>query len=244
MPKEKVSFVMYDEYWKHISLLDDTGKANLLQAIFSKRGQCDMPKLDPMCEMAFSFISTRMDADLVKWEETCKKRAESGKKGGVAKASNAKQNLANVANAKIAKQNVANLADNDLDPDLDIESDNDIEGQEIIPPISPKGEKQKRFVPPSLDEVHAYCKERNNRVDPQRFIDHYTSNGWMVGKNKMKDWKAAVRTWEKNSNGNTQSRPDYSDTNRYAPGSEDWGIEYEKINKPEVVLDENGNLPF
>lgn len=62
----------------------------------------------------------------------------------------------------------------------------------------------KRFQPPTLEEVKAYCIERKNNVDPERFIDYYTSNGWLVGKTKMKDWKAAVRTWEKNgySNGN------------------------------------------
>jgi len=56
----------------------------------------------------------------------------------------------------------------------------------------------KRFAPPTLDEVRAYCQERGNAVDPVRFIDYYTSNGWHVGKNPMKDWKAAVRTWERN----------------------------------------------
>ena len=56
---------------------------------------------------------------------------------------------------------------------------------------------EKKFIQPTIDEVRAYCTERGNKVDPQRFIDHYTSNGWMVGKNKMKDWKAAVRTWER-----------------------------------------------
>lgn len=55
-----------------------------------------------------------------------------------------------------------------------------------------------RFIPPKIEEVQAYCKERNNNVDAERFIDYYTSNGWMVGKNKMKDWKSAVRTWERN----------------------------------------------
>lgn len=55
----------------------------------------------------------------------------------------------------------------------------------------------KRFVPPTLEEVRAYCAERKNNVDAERFIDYYTSNGWQVGKNKMKDWKAAVRTWER-----------------------------------------------
>ena len=54
-----------------------------------------------------------------------------------------------------------------------------------------------RFIPPSREEVQAYCKERNNNVDAERFVDYYTSNGWMVGKNKMKDWKSAVRTWER-----------------------------------------------
>ena len=57
--------------------------------------------------------------------------------------------------------------------------------------------RAKRFTPPSLDEVKAYCLARNNTVDPEAFIDFYESKGWMVGKNKMKDWKAAVRTWEK-----------------------------------------------
>lgn len=54
------------------------------------------------------------------------------------------------------------------------------------------------FSPPSIDEVAAYCQERGNGVDPQRWHDHYTARGWMVGKNKMRDWRAAVRTWERN----------------------------------------------
>ena len=56
---------------------------------------------------------------------------------------------------------------------------------------------RKRFEPPSVEEVDAYIKEQNYHVDAQRFFDYYTSNGWMVGKNHMKDWKAAVRTWER-----------------------------------------------
>ena len=58
--------------------------------------------------------------------------------------------------------------------------------------------KRTRFVSPTLEEVKAYCKERNNTVDAEHFINYYTSNGWQVGRNKMKDWKAAIRTWEKN----------------------------------------------
>lgn len=71
------------------------------------------------------------------------------------------------------------------------------------------GDRKKRFAPPTLEEVKAYCSERNNSVDAQRFIDYYTSNGWKVGKNSMKDWKAAVRNWERDSKpqGKTPSKP-------------------------------------
>lgn len=57
--------------------------------------------------------------------------------------------------------------------------------------------KARAFIPPTVQEVKAYCAERKNKIDAERFVDHYKSNGWMVGRNKMKDWKAAVRTWEK-----------------------------------------------
>jgi phage replication O-like protein O len=53
------------------------------------------------------------------------------------------------------------------------------------------------FRPPTIEEVAAYCLDRGNSVDPEKWLDHYTSNGWKVGKNPMKDWMAAVRTWEK-----------------------------------------------
>lgn len=56
-------------------------------------------------------------------------------------------------------------------------------------------EKRKRFTPPTIEEVEAYCNESKYKIDAERFIAHYSSNGWMVGKNKMKDWKAAVRNW-------------------------------------------------
>ena len=57
----------------------------------------------------------------------------------------------------------------------------------------------KRFKKPTVEDVSLYCQSRNNLVDAEKFFDFYSSNGWRVGKNAMKDWKAAVRTWEKNS---------------------------------------------
>ena len=60
------------------------------------------------------------------------------------------------------------------------------------------GRKMSHFTPPTVEEVQEYCFERGNAVDAQSFVDFYTSKGWYVGKTKMKDWKASVRTWEKN----------------------------------------------
>ena len=59
-----------------------------------------------------------------------------------------------------------------------------------------------KFVKPSVDDVAAYCAERKNGIDPQHFVDYYERNGWIVGKTAMKDWKATVRTWEKNQYNN------------------------------------------
>lgn len=70
-----------------------------------------------------------------------------------------------------------------------------------------------RFSPPTVDEVKKYCREQGYSVNADRFVDHYESNGWMVGKNKMKDWKAAVRNWnrkEKPNNGKTELQPTWN----------------------------------
>lgn len=58
--------------------------------------------------------------------------------------------------------------------------------------------KRTLFIPPTVDEVSAYCQERRNSISAETFVDFYTSKNWMIGKNKMKDWKASVRTWERN----------------------------------------------
>ena len=65
------------------------------------------------------------------------------------------------------------------------------------------------FVPPTYEEVKAYCDERKNQVDANKFIDFYESKGWMIGKNKMKSWKSAIITWEKSGRNNKKTdKPD------------------------------------
>ena len=68
-------------------------------------------------------------------------------------------------------------------------------------------EKPKVFIPPTVEQVREYCLESGYGIDPEQFVDFYESKGWMIGKNKMKSWKAAVRTWVKNRK-NTQPKSD------------------------------------
>ncbi len=80
---------------------------------------------------------------------------------------------------------------------------NPSESEADKPPTRP------RFSPPTVEEVRAYCAEKGYAVDPDRFVDYYTSNGWKVGKNPMKDWRAAVRNWngKEHQNGQTEPKP-------------------------------------
>lgn len=77
-----------------------------------------------------------------------------------------------------------------------------------------EGTKRKRFTPPTLEEVEKYCSERKNNINPSKFMSYYESNGWRVGKNPMKDWKATVRSWEAREK--DFGKPNKIDT------SEDW----------------------
>lgn len=84
-------------------------------------------------------------------------------------------------------------------PEIEIELEKDIEiEKEIHSSAKSTTTKRKRFEKPTLSQITQYCLERNNNVNAEQFYDYYESNGWKVGKNAMKDWKACVRTWERN----------------------------------------------
>lgn len=86
--------------------------------------------------------------------------------------------------------------------------------------VTPASKPAKRFKAPTLEEVRAYCTERGNHVDPQRFVSYYQANGWKVGKNGMKDWRAAVRTWERPKDGENSKKTGAIDYTR----NEEWSL--------------------
>lgn len=113
--------------------------------------------------------------------------------------------------------------------DKEREEEREIDREEDIimgvPAEQPKGKRSARkvFSPPSVDEVKEYCTERGNNIDPEVFVDFYESKGWMIGKSKMKDWKAAVRTWER-SEGRKGVKNHDGGNRRTAEGSNACGV--------------------
>ena len=82
-------------------------------------------------------------------------------------------------------------------PEIELELKKEIKIEKEIDSSASTTTKRKRFEKPTLSEIKEYCIERGNKVDAQHFFDYYESNGWRVGKNSMKNWQAAVRTWER-----------------------------------------------
>ena len=175
--------------------------ASALARIKSKAARCDA--YDAICNFALYGIEPDLDSipdaaaiafDLIRPTlEASKRKAESGRRGGNTEA-NSKQTASKPeANGKQTASEKENEKENEKEGEIEIENE------------CYKARSRSRFVPPTLDEVAQYCAERHNNVDPQRFLDFYASKGWMIGKNRMRDWKAAVRTWEKRDDGKAQT---------------------------------------
>ena len=113
---------------------------------------------------------------------------------------------------------LCHATEEEKEKEIEIELDiNNIGDSDESQPVK----KRKQFKPPTVEEVRDYCYERNNNVNAEAFVDFYESKGWMVGKNKMKDWKAAVRTWEKGNNSRSYTTKEETIKNRVSM-VDDW----------------------
>ena len=191
----KKSFVLYHDIRTPLELLDDCERGKLFLAILNYSEFGTLPDFGGALQMAFAFIRAALDRDADKWEDVRQKRAEAGKQGGIKSGESRREaNEANASKSKQTKQNEANEA---------VPGPVPVPGP-VLDNVSVKNgigaDKPPRstvFQPPTVEEVAAYCRERGNKVDPQRFVDFYTASGWNRGKTKIKDWRACVRTWEK-----------------------------------------------
>lgn len=119
-------------------------------------------------------------------------------------------------------------------PEIEIELEKEIKIEKEIDSSASTTTKRKRFEKPTLSEIKQYCIERKNNVDAQHFYDYYESNGWKVGKNAMKNWQAAVRTWEKNSYTSTTKQTKKTNTEQTLDAI------YKVMNESEVEYGESG----
>lgn len=165
-------FTFYRSYYEAVRELPKKEQCAVMLAICAYALDEEEPNLTGTAKAIFSLVRPTLDAS--------RRKAASGKAGGERKQTESKTeaNCKQTAREKENKKENKNKKEN-----------------ECYTPKPPNG----RFIPPTVEEVAEYCRQRGSSVDPQQFVDHYTANGWKVGgRGAMKDWQAAVRTWEKN----------------------------------------------
>lgn len=201
-------FCAYHSYIKQCKGLSDSELGRLFRALLEYSASGKVPELNGRESVAFDFMSANIDRDAESYKDTCNRNREN------------------------VSKRYERIRPNTTVYETYQEKEEEKEKEELLKKdisneISQKSTRQKKFVPPTVEEVAAYCLERKNKVDAAYFVDHYTSNGWKVGKQNMKDWKAAVRTWEKNGYNQPSKKQDAVDLNDYSFDLE----EYERSHK-------------
>lgn len=178
-------FFCQDEYLAKTAKLTDEEVGRLFRALIDYHANGVLAELDGRESIAFDFIKEDID----KAEEAYAKKCEQASKNRRKALSNdttdddgGQRALTDVNGGDQYNINKKNIN----------KSNNNSSSKNIV--------TLKRFIPPTVEQIKAYCDERGvYLIDPEQFIDYYEARGWMLNKNrKMVDWKAAVRTWEKN----------------------------------------------
>lgn len=195
--KGKKTFLMYSDVINYIDGLNDHQVAQLYKATLCYANGLPVEIDDAEVKGIWRVIKHNMDQTDAAYQEQCDRNKENIRKRYNKKVTESTEEYEAVQDATTCYENYDRIRPNttEYDRNNDNDNDNDIK-EKVLSNDSTKKKTAKRFVPPSVDEVRDYCHERRNRVNADAFIAFYESNGWKVGKNSMKDWKAAVRTWE------------------------------------------------
>ena len=194
MAIDKKSALIYTDWITIFEELDDCEAGQLIKHFMRYVNDLNPDPPSRLIKLVFEPIRQSLKRDLIKYETIRSKNKENAFMRWQNKNATASDRILN--DAKHA------------DSDNDSVSDNGIDSDKVIDKVI----KIKRFTIPTIEDVIIYCSERKNSIDPNRWMDYYTSNGWMVGKNKMKDWKSAIRTWETNNNNNSQNGTTFNNT--------------------------------
>ena len=194
MDEERCAILLHTSWQTLFMGLPKEQAGELIQAVCSYN--CGIPYeiTNPAVSAMFVMMCEKMDEDHANYAETRRKRSEWAKKAADARWGNADSMRAHASASEGIRPNAENALTNSNSNSNYMSSKEDKNKY--------RGAKRKVFSPPSVEDVEAYCRERGNSVNAEQFVDYYTANGWKVGKNPMKDWKAAVRTWERNKSPN------------------------------------------
>lgn len=184
-------------------------KGQLFEAILDYGELGVVPDVDGALGVAWDFVQQHIDFDSAQYDrKVLQKRyavfvREIKKSGGTPVSFEEWLATTDIEKEQVVSPDSERYPRSNTNSDTNTNSISNIVGGGKRPP-------RPRFVPPTVKDVVAYCKEKELSVDAQRFVDYYQSNGWRVGKNPMKDWQAAVRSWnrkEKSENGETGHKP-------------------------------------
>lgn len=178
---------VYFDFDEKTDELNDSEKARLLLALYRYAKTGEKPVLTGNERFLFPTFKGEIDRDIANYNT----KVSNGNLGGRPAKEETEKNL--------KKPKITEAKPNETETSKNKEQDKEQEEYIKENHLTVVKEKRTRFSPPTVEEVSAYCRERNNGVDPQRFVDFYESKGWRVGQNPMKDWKACVRTWEQRS---------------------------------------------
>lgn len=171
---------LYHSYLKSVEPLNDAERGRLFTACLTYSMTGAEPDLRGNERFVWPTIREQIDRDSKKYSDFCKKQQE---------------NIRKRWDTTVYDGTSGIPDDTKHTKEKEKEKENILSSPNVEDSIA-RTPARKRFTPPTLAEVTAYCRERQNAVDPQRFIDYYTARGWKLNKTSMKDWKAAVRTWE------------------------------------------------
>ena len=237
MTKKKIdenSFVFYRSFYDVVNLIpDEAMRCRAYTAIceYGFYGVEPAEDEDVLVRMVFTQAKPQIDAN--------NKRRESASAGGIAKKKKMdEQKKANVVAMECHEnaEGVPNMCREDANsvPNVNANvNENETANQNVNDNGNVK-QITERFTPPTHAQVTDYIAEKGLQIDAERFLDYYTANGWMVGKNKMKDWKAALRHWARGDERNTAKGRNYDYNPRMKGGDQD-GIRIGKM-APQIGL--------
>lgn len=187
--------MIYFELLTPLAALSMEERGQLFTAILEYGSVGKEPAFSGMLHMAWLFVKQDIDQDRRKYEVKCEQNRRNANAGQWKNENGCEQPVANACDCSERIQTGANVA-NTTQPNT---TQCVIEGAD-----APSPKRQKRFIPPTVEEVEAYCEEKGYQVDARKFVDYYTASGWMRGKTKIKDWRACVRTWKQNESGKSK----------------------------------------